>query len=189
MRRIYALLVVGVVLAFAGSWVNSSLASRDAAAHAALKAQSNLTKAANARAILAEQADARSKIRVAALEAERDAAIRDANAAGELLHTLVVPDTCVTIYETAILVENALTLALEKEQTAHAETKVARDTLAAALRDLRTASTGLVTAVDALPRPSLWRRLLPRPGAGVTCGLDVFGRPNCASGVGLHWSF
>jgi hypothetical protein len=191
MSRVNSLLVVGGALIAVALFAPSG-DSKDADARADLRVAQSLIESAQKRAAVADGVTARTRVQVAALERQRDLAIQDANAAAELLDALEVPDTCDFIFATAKDLQAGLTGALNAERSAHALTKISRDSLELALIDLRVATSRLssaATAVASTSRPSFWQRLKPRPGAGGVVGIDMTGKPNAVVGLTLGWSF
>lgn len=108
------------------------------------------------------------------------------------------PDTCQPyIAEVQALADSALAAA-RQGQAAFDSLSEAYDTLSkshmtllaafneqeAALARLKAASVTVVKH----DRPPFLLRILPKPSAGCTAGLDVHGKPNAVCGVSLGWS-
>jgi len=139
---------------------------------------------------------------------ERDAAKHRADSAAAVAagdraqfaaFAAAAPDTCrdlVRAAEAALVakdtVEAHLRGALAASETEAAQILLARDSLRAALAKVIPAGATLVSAdakLERAARPSLFTRILPRPGIGAAAGFDALGHPRIIIGVTFGWPF
>ena len=139
----------------------------------------SVAEAAKKRAVQAESDAAiyRERYRVAALAAPDTCAPALAAADSALAATQSVAEQ----YRQGLAAAIGASLELQK---ALDSTQVALSTVEASARRLEAKAAELERA----SRPSLFSRLLPRPGVGVAAGVDRNGKPAAVAGITLSWT-
>lgn len=193
MRFLPVAICVAIVVAI-GFLIDGHYADNLNSARADAKAARGIANAAVAASVIADEAADSAKARAGRAEARADSLARRAVITEVEYRTLaiVAPDSRRPALEAADRVIALQKGVIATQRVVIDELAFALDTTESALSELRVAAIGLSNATAGLEKaskPSLLRRLLPRPGIGNTTGIDARGRLNNVTGLTFGWSF